>query len=114
MPEAPVPISFDPCCVHVVPLRTKIHAAPMLLLSWGPPTMAVLPSEEMATPRPCWESPPLEPVPTNFGPCCTNCADAVPDESRTAPARRTTAAWRRIDSCAYRRVRTIQRAPPTA
>jgi hypothetical protein len=44
-PEAPLPTSF--CCwVQVVPLRLKTHAAPVKLLSWSAPTIAVLPSAE--------------------------------------------------------------------
>ena len=34
---------------QVLPLREKIQAAPAKLLSWGAPTIAVLPSVESAT-----------------------------------------------------------------
>src|SRR5262249_37995123 len=43
-PTPPVPTSFVPCWVHAPPLRVKTQAAPVLLLSPKPPTMAVLPS----------------------------------------------------------------------
>src|SRR5262249_11897508 len=33
-PADPVPTSFEPCCVQVVPLRVKIHTAPAKELSW--------------------------------------------------------------------------------
>src|SRR5262245_23884806 len=46
LPTPSVPTSFLPCCVQMPPLRVNTHAAPVLLLSDHPPTMAVLPSEE--------------------------------------------------------------------
>src|SRR6516165_2272981 len=49
LPTASVPTSFLPCCVQTPPLRVNTHAAPVLLLSDHPPTMAVLPSAETAT-----------------------------------------------------------------
>src|SRR5580765_1936999 len=63
-PTAPVPTSFAPCCVHVVPLYVYTHAAPAPPLSSGPPTMAVLPSPESATELPCCSMP--TGLPTSF------------------------------------------------
>src|SRR6516164_2440579 len=57
-PTAPVPTSLLPCCVQILPLRVKTHAAPVVLLSLGPPMMAVLPSEERATDAPWDHNPP--------------------------------------------------------
>src|SRR5438105_3514338 len=51
-PTPPEPASLLPCCVHTPALRVQTHAAPAELLSSGPPTMAVLPSAEMATALP--------------------------------------------------------------
>src|SRR5438034_5727779 len=58
--SAPVPTSLLPCCVQPSLLRVNTHAAPVVRLSLGPPTMAVLPSADTATgppwcpnPRPC-------------------------------------------------------------
>src|SRR5262249_58558671 len=48
-PLAPLPTSLLPCCVQILPLRVKTHAAPVVLLSLGPPMRAVLPSEARAT-----------------------------------------------------------------
>src|SRR5262245_27129841 len=44
----------------------KTHAAPALMLSNGPPTMAVL--QDSATELPCWAFP-TAPVPTSLFPC---------------------------------------------
>src|SRR6266571_368176 len=74
-PTAPVPTSFWPCCVHVPLLRVKTHAAPVpvalvgsMMLSDGPPTMAVLPSADSATAVPCAAGPTgLDPTSL---PCC--------------------------------------------
>src|SRR6516164_2539835 len=55
---APLPTSLLPCCVQILPLRVKTHAAPVVLLSLGPPMMAVLPSEERATDAPWDHNPP--------------------------------------------------------
>src|SRR5664279_1258233 len=60
-PTAPVPTSLLPCWLHTPPLRVKTQAAPMLVLSLGPPTMAVLPSEDSPTEEPC-EAAPTAPV----------------------------------------------------
>src|SRR5262245_7353036 len=68
LPTASLPTSFLPCCVQTPPLRVNTHAAPVLLLSDHPPTMAVLPSAESATDMP-WRSIPPAPVPTWFLPC---------------------------------------------
>jgi hypothetical protein len=72
-------------------LRVKTHAAPVLELSSGPPTMAVLPSADSATEKP-WVAPPTASVPTSFGPCCVNWAYASCDEKSTVPRIRTDAA----------------------
>src|SRR5664280_1696458 len=73
--DTPEPTSFVPCGAQLTPVVVQIHAAPALPLSLDPPTMAVLPSAERATETP-WEAFP-DAVPTNFGPCCVNCAAAV-------------------------------------
>src|SRR5436189_53846 len=63
-PVGPVPSGSLACWVQAPPLlRVYTHAAPMLLLSPGPPTMAVSPLEDSATEEPCWEDP-IAPVPT--------------------------------------------------
>src|SRR5262249_27121625 len=62
---APVPTSFA-CSIQIPPVRVKIHAAPVIPSS-GPPTMAVLPSEDSATEKPGWVSH-IPPLPTNL-PC---------------------------------------------
>src|SRR5262245_7317435 len=69
-PTAPLPISLAPCWVQTPPLRVNTHAAPRLLLSALPPTMAVLPSSDRATESPWKMKDPTPPVPTSFGPCC--------------------------------------------
>ena len=51
------------------------HAAPTLLLSFHPPTIAVVPSDERQTEYPCCEDP-IAPVPTILFPCC----DQTPTE----------------------------------
>jgi hypothetical protein len=61
-PTAPEPTSFVDCWVQTPPFRVQTHAAPPPLLSLGPPTMAVLPSAEMATELP-WEALPTAPEP---------------------------------------------------
>src|SRR4029079_9330643 len=71
LPAAALPTNFLPCCVQTPPVRVKIHAAPMLLLSAGPPTMAVLPSADNATAMP-WRALPAAPVPTSLLPCCAH------------------------------------------
>src|SRR5258708_3203100 len=65
LPTASVPTSFLPCCVQTPPLRVNTHAAPVLLLSDHPPTMAVLPSADSATDVP-WRAVPTPPPPTRF------------------------------------------------
>ena len=74
-PTAPVPTSLGPCCDHSPPLRAYTHAAPAPELSSLPPTMAVLPSPEVATDEPWWA--PTAPVPTSLLPCWANCAIAA-------------------------------------
>src|SRR5215475_11244002 len=69
LPPASVPTSFLPCCVQTPPFRVNTHAAPVLLLSDHPPTIAVLPSADSATDIP-WRAFPTAPVPTSFLPCC--------------------------------------------
>src|SRR5262245_56502265 len=69
LPTASLPTSFLPCCVQTPPLRVNTHAAPVLLLSDQPPTMAVLPSADSATDIP-WRAFPTAPVPMSFLPCC--------------------------------------------
>jgi hypothetical protein len=54
----PVPTNLLPCCVHTPPLRVNTHAAPVVLLSLGPPTSAVLPSADSATDAPWDHNPP--------------------------------------------------------
>src|SRR5664279_2371177 len=46
------PTSFVPCWVQAPSLLVKTHAAPTRLLSWNPPTTAVLPSPDRATDQP--------------------------------------------------------------
>src|SRR5206468_2830632 len=65
---APVPTNLAPCWLHTPPLRVNTHAAPALLLSRFPPTMAVSPSSDNATEAPCWAAP-TAPVPTSLFPC---------------------------------------------
>src|SRR5450759_773329 len=67
LPTAPEPTSLGPCWVQTPPLRVQTHAAPTLLLSAYPPTMAVLPSVERDTDQPC-SAVPTAPEPTSFGP----------------------------------------------
>src|SRR5215510_8808545 len=68
-PEAPLPTSLAPCCVHTPPLRVNTHAAPKLILSLRPPTMAALPSPDSATAKPCAAAP-AAPLPISLAPCC--------------------------------------------
>src|ERR1035441_3275073 len=65
---APVPKSLPPCWFHTPPVRVYTQAAPALLVSPGPPTMAVFPSADNATERPC-PAPPAATVPTSLSPC---------------------------------------------
>src|SRR3972149_1123537 len=65
---APEPTSLGPCWVQIPPLLVQTHAAPALPLSAFPPTMAVLPSAERDTERPCGAIP-TAPEPTRLGPC---------------------------------------------
>src|SRR5215472_12363665 len=54
------------CWVQRFPERVYTHAAPILGLSKGPPTMAVFPSVESETDQPCSATEPMVPVPTSF------------------------------------------------
>src|SRR5262249_17415572 len=81
LPIASLPTSFLPCCVQIPPLRVNTHAAPVLLLSDQPPTMAVLPSADSATDIP-WRAFPTAPVPMSFLPCCVQ---ALPLRVHTHP-----------------------------
>src|SRR5262245_44332425 len=67
-PTAPVPTSFLPCCAHAPRLRLNTQAAPILLLSDHPPTMAVLPSADRATDIPRCARP-TAPSPTSLPSC---------------------------------------------
>src|SRR5580704_13525275 len=87
-PTARVPTSL--LLVQARPLRVKTHAAPAPELSPGPPMVAVLPSADNATEKPCWAAP-TAPVPTSFGPCCVNCASAISDEKNSVAENRTDA-----------------------
>src|SRR5262245_51811886 len=77
VPTAPLPTSLFPCWLHVPPLRVNTHAAPppALLLSKGPPTMAVWPLADSATEKP-WSADPPAPVPTSSACCVMSCASA--------------------------------------
>src|SRR5262245_40641998 len=68
LPTASLPTSFLPCCVQTPPLRVNTQAAPVLLLSDHPPTMAVLPSADSATDIPRCARP-TAPSPTSFPSC---------------------------------------------
>jgi hypothetical protein len=87
-PTAPDPTSLFPCLVQTPPFLVQTHAAPAVSLSVYPPTMAVLPSAERDTAEP-WKAVSPAPVPTNFGPCCENCARAGWEESTMAAPTRT-------------------------
>jgi hypothetical protein len=54
--------------------------------------MAVLPSPDSATDQPSLAEP-TAPVPTSFGPCCVNCANASCDEKSSAAEIRTAAPY---------------------
>src|ERR1043165_919590 len=55
------------CWIQPLPDRVHTH------VSMAPATIAVLPSAEKHTRKPCW-APPMAPVPTNFAPCWTKSA----------------------------------------
>src|SRR5262249_14938849 len=63
-PTVPVPTSLEPCWLQT-PLKesVNIHAAPVPLSLEGPPTMAVFPSPERDTEKPCSTKEPTAPVP---------------------------------------------------
>jgi hypothetical protein len=90
-PVASLAVSF--CCwVHVPPLRVKTHAAPVPLLSNGAPTMAVLPSVEIATEKPC-STLPMGSLTVSFGTLLCAVAGCV----RHSSAAHISAAWRSRD-----------------
>src|ERR1035437_3270967 len=68
-PTMSKPTSLGPCCVQTPPLLVQTQAAPVLLLSMFPPTMAVLPSAERDTDWPCWDCPTAS-EPISLAPCC--------------------------------------------
>src|SRR5664280_237906 len=70
-PAAPVPTSLSPCCFQAPAARVNTQTAPTPLLSPGPPTAAVLPSEDSATAQP-WFALATAPVPTNLAPVCVH------------------------------------------
>src|SRR6516165_3977745 len=84
-PTAPVPTSLLPCWVQTPPLRVKTQAAPACELSPGPPTMAVVPSPDSATERPCWALP-TAPMPTSLLPCWLQTPLALRVKTQAAPA----------------------------
>ena len=51
-PLSSLPVSFAPCWVHVFSERVNTHAAPVSLLSPGPPINAYSPPDESATLKP--------------------------------------------------------------
>src|SRR5262249_25468762 len=67
-PVSSLAVSFLPCWVQVDPDRVNAHAAPLNMLSPGPPINAVLPSEESATPAPN-SGPLISPLPVSLAPC---------------------------------------------
>src|SRR5256885_200789 len=78
----------------------------MFPLSLGPPTMAVLPSEDSATEMPCAAAP-FAPEPTSFGPCCENWASAIWDE-KSRPAKNSTESPNILNDPAYVRRSTCE------
>src|SRR6266446_4569270 len=86
MPTASVPTSFVPCWVHTPTERVYTHAAPATLLSKGPPTMAVFPSAESDTEKPC-SAMPTAPVPTSFVPCWVHTPPEERVYTHAAPAK---------------------------
>src|ERR1700741_2236591 len=64
LPIEPVPTSFS--WVHPPPERVNTQDAPIFPLSPGPPTMAVLPSLESETEKPCNTGLPIALEPTNL------------------------------------------------
>ena len=65
--EAPDPYNLLPCWLQLPAVRTNTQEDPLPPRSPSPPTMAVLPSAEIATEEPCWAYKP--PVPTSLLPC---------------------------------------------
>ena len=83
-PTAPLPASLLPCCDQTPPLRVNTHTAPAARLSVCPPTIAVLPSAEIATEMP-WRAAPTAPLPTSLPPCCDH-APPLRTNTHAAPA----------------------------
>src|SRR6516225_6943411 len=85
-PTAPVPTSFAPCWLQTPPERVNTQAAPASALSKGPPRMAVFPSRESETEKPC-PAPkgPTAPIPINFACWLHTLAERV--YTHAAPAR---------------------------
>src|SRR5260370_127923 len=85
-PTAPVPTSFGPCWLHTLPERVNTHAAPALVLSRGPPTIAVFPSLDSDTEKPCSApSGATAPVPTSLA--CWLHTPPEPVYTHAAPAK---------------------------
>src|SRR5450830_1504687 len=84
IPTAPEPTSLVPCWVQTPALLVQTHAAPALLLSTYPPTMAVLPSAERDTETP-WLAVPTAPEPTSLVPCWVQ-TPALLVQTHAAPA----------------------------
>ena len=84
-PVAPVPVNLTPCCVHTPSLKTKIQAAPALVLSVLPPMTAVLPFAAIATEIP-WPAAPVAPVPTSLLPCWIQKPSLLRVKIQAAPA----------------------------
>src|SRR5262249_8217603 len=79
-PTAPVPTSFLPCCLQVLPLRVNTHPPS----ASQPPTMAVLPSAESATaiPWPGDNGGLVAPLPARFLACF---GQILPPRVKTPP-----------------------------
>src|ERR1017187_1957315 len=67
-PKTPKATSLSPCWAHTSPERVYTNAPPILRLSPGAPTMAVLPSADSATAEP-WFSFPTAALPASLPPC---------------------------------------------
>src|SRR5262249_44039740 len=80
----PVPTSLACWLQNTPTVRMKTHAAPALLLSFGPPTTAVLPAAESATDVPCWMLLPTVSVPNSLA--CWLHAPPLRVNTHAAPA----------------------------
>src|SRR5262249_61710974 len=69
--RTPLPTSLLPCWLQTPPLRVNTQAAPVVLLSLGPPMIAVPPLAESATDIPWDHNPPPKSavVPISLPPC---------------------------------------------